>query len=103
MSGRILSDGSEGVHVDKRPRRNPAPTTKLLGKDNLQQAALPLQRKSTDDYRAAHEAQDISTATSDLESPDTTSRATSPTSTQIPDTYSSPTTLRLRQGQEAHF
>jgi hypothetical protein len=90
MSEHILGDGSDSVHVNKRPRRNPAPATKLRDENNFERAALPFQQKSVDDYRAACDAEDA--ATSNLENPDTTSHATSPTGTtsQIQDATSSP-------------
>jgi hypothetical protein len=88
MSGQILSDGSNDVHVNKRPRRNPAPTTKLLDKNNIERPVLPFQQKSIDDYRAAQEVQDTSTASAT--SDPTVSRATSPTTSQILDLTSSP-------------
>ncbi|KAH9969346.1 hypothetical protein BJV74DRAFT_889793 [Russula compacta] len=72
-----------------RPRRNPAPTTKLLDKNNIERPVLPFQQKSIDDYRAAQEAQDATTATSDNENP-TVSRTTLPTTSQILDVTSSP-------------
>jgi len=88
MSGQILSDSSDDVHVDKRPCRNAAPMTKLLDKNNLERPGLlPFQQKSINDYWAAREAQDATTA-SDNENP-TVSHATLPTS-QILDMTSSP-------------
>ena len=86
MSGQFLGDGNDDVHIDKRPCRNPAPTTKLLNENNLQQAALPFQQKSINDYRAAREFQ--GTATSNLENSDTTLHATLPTSSQVQDATS---------------
>src|SRR6202040_586706 len=89
MSGQILSDGSNDVHVDKRPRRNPAPMTKLLDKNNIERFLLHFQQKSIANYRAAQAAQDMSTATSDNENP-SASCATSPTTSQILDLTSPP-------------
>jgi hypothetical protein len=92
MLGRIISDSSNEVHVDKHPRRNLAPTTKLLDKNNIEQAGLPFQQKYIDHYRAAREAQDMPIPTSNLENPgpEATSHTTSPISSQIPDMTSSP-------------
>jgi hypothetical protein len=60
--------------LDKRPRRNPVPTTKLLDTNNTERAGLPFQLKSIHDHRAAHEpdVRDAPTGTS-FEYPDATS------------------------------
>jgi hypothetical protein len=79
--------------LDKRPRRNPVPTTKLLDTNNTERAGLPFQLKFIADHRAARkpEVRDASTGTSS-ENADATSNATSTTTQthQIPDTTSSP-------------
>ena len=70
---------------DKRPRRNPAPATKLVDANNTEQAGLPFQQKSIHDYRAAREAHDAPTGTSprDSENPDVASRAALTTTDRI--------------------
>jgi hypothetical protein len=79
MSGQILSDACDAgsIHVDKRPCRNPVPTTKLLDKNNTERPVLPFQQKSIDNYRAAQDAQDVTTLTSDNKIPTTSCAATS--------------------------
>jgi hypothetical protein len=101
MSGQIFSNSGNNVHINKRPRRIPAPTTKLLDKNNLKRAALPFQQRSIDNYWAAHEVED--SATSNLENPNTTSLATSPTLSQIPDAASSPPPFGHAKGKRRIF
>ena len=40
---------SDDLHIDKRPRRNPAPTTKLLDTNNTARPGLTFQQKAIDE------------------------------------------------------
>ncbi|KAH9159712.1 hypothetical protein EDB89DRAFT_1915717 [Lactarius sanguifluus] len=93
MTRRILDDGSGDVRVNRRLRRNPAPTTKLLDPNNTERAGLPFQQKYISDYRATHGAQDMPTTSATLSETsdatlDTTSCTALPTATQLRDNSS---------------